>query len=177
MAHRSRAPRAMQPNRPPEGRLESGLGFRMGRVYRMLRASWEEQILDLGVSPPQAALLRAVYEWPESGLRELARRARTDVMNAKRLVDRLEVLGLVQAGGDPGHRQRRLFRPTTRGVALAEEVARRAGSWNRRLSSLLGAEEMQQLHRLLGNLETALESLTPALSRPTRVRSDREDKR
>lgn len=141
----------------PGGSLESVVGFRMGRVHRMLREAWEGRIADLGLSAPQAVILRAVCEWPGSGLRELARRARTDVMNAKRLVDPLEDLGLVHSAADPAHRQRRVFSPTEDGAALAEELARRAAAWNRQLARLLGPGELRHLHRLLGRLEEALD--------------------
>src|SRR5579875_1692870 len=82
--------------------LEAGLGFRLGRAHRLLRAAWEQIIADLGLSPPQAALLRAVAQQPGCGLRELARRVQTDAMNAKRLADHLERAGAVGARAGDG---------------------------------------------------------------------------
>ncbi|HUY51282.1 MAG TPA: MarR family winged helix-turn-helix transcriptional regulator [Streptosporangiaceae bacterium] len=141
------------PSRPG---LEPGLGFRLGRAHRMLRAAWEEVISDLGLSPPQAALLRAAAQRPGCGLRELARQMHTDPMNAKRLADHLERAGLVASVSDPGHRQRRVLRPTERGAAVAAELARRAAAHQRRLAILIGPAELAQLQGLLNHLESAL---------------------
>ena len=144
--------------------LESGLGFRLGRAHQMLRGAWEVVIADLGLSPPQAALLRVVAERPGSGLRELARRMHTDAMNAKRLADHLECAGLVVSASDPGHRQRRVLRPTGKGSAVAGELARRAAARDRRVASLLGPGGLAQLQNLLDRLESVLASGLPPAS-------------
>ncbi len=146
------------PGGPP---LEAGLGFRLGRAHRMLRAAWEQVIADLGLSPPQAALLRAVAQQPGCGLRELARRMHTDAMNAKRLADHLERAGLVASSPDPGHRQRRALRPTAQGAALAVELDRRAAGHQRRLARLIGPAETAQLLGLLDHLDLAVASELP----------------
>ena len=141
--------------------LESALGFRLGRVHRMVRDAWAEIISDLGLSPPLAAVLRAVCEWPGSGLRELARHMGTDVMNVRRLADRLADLGLVRSAADATHRQRRAVVPTDAGISLAGEIAARAAAWDRDLSELLGTADLQQLHQLLARLEEGLASRPP----------------
>lgn len=140
---------------PAGSPLEADLGFLMGRAHRMLRAAWEEAIADLGLSPPQAALLRAAAQQPGCGLRELARRMGTDAMNAKRLADHLEQASLVSSAPDPGHRQRRALRPTRHGTAVARELARRAAAHQRRLADLVGPSQYATLLSLLGHLEAA----------------------
>lgn len=137
--------------------LESELGFRLGRAHRALREAWGAQIVDLDVTPPQAAMLRAVCEQPGSGVRELGRLTHTDAMNAKRLVDHLERSGLVGSVADPRHRQRRVLRPTVAGEALAGQVSSRADAWNRRLAHQLGPDGVRALEHLLGLLEAAAE--------------------
>jgi DNA-binding MarR family transcriptional regulator len=156
--------------------LESGLGFRLGRVHRMLRGAWEVVITDLGLSPPQAALLRAVAEQPGSGLRELARRMHTDAMNAKRLADHLERTGVIASASDPGHRQRRVFRPTGKGTVVAGELARRAAAQDRRVARLLGAADLAQLQNLLNRLESVLASGLPPASGLERHRAGSQGK-
>ena len=141
--------------------LEAGLGFRLGRAHRMLRASWEETIADLGLSPPQAALLRAVAQRPGCGLRELARLMHTDAMNAKRLADHLERAGLLASSSDPGHRQRRVLRLTRPGATLARELGRRAADHQQALARLIGPAEVTRLLDLLDRLETAVASGLP----------------
>lgn len=136
--------------------LDRGLGFRLGRVHRIVREGWERRIADLGLTPAQAAALRAVDEEPGGGLRDLARRTRTDAMNARRLVQRLEELGLVVSTADPSHRQRRGLHPTPRGAVAAGELATRSAAWNAHVAGLLGAEEYRHLQHLLARLETLL---------------------
>ena len=152
--------------RRPAAPLESALGFRMGRAHRSLREAWGERIADLGLSPPQAAMLRAICEQPGSGLRELARRVRTDPMNAKRLADHLEQVGLVRSMTDPSHRQRRDLAPTEAGLVLAKQVAERAAVWERRLSRLFGEAQLGQLQSLLQRLEDVLADELHAAARP-----------
>ena len=140
--------------------LEAGLGFRIGRAHRLLRPLWEEAIADLGLSVPQAALLRAVAQWPGCGLRELARRTGTDAMNAKRLADHLECAGRLVSESDPGHRQRRVLRPTPEGAELARELVRRAQAHQRRLEDIVGEAEVTALLGLLDRLESALTAVS-----------------
>ena len=167
-------PSGLRPETAP-GSLESSLGFVMGRAHRALREAWGERIADLKVSPPQAAMLRAICERPGSGLREVARRTRTDPMNAKRIADHLEQAGLVASTVDPSHRQRRDLEPTAGGVELAGELAVRAAAWHRRLAELVGATELDQLQRLLGRLEDALVREAERAGRP-RARQERQER-
>lgn len=168
--------RAGLPDAPGGQPLEAGLGFRLGRAHRLLRAAWEQVIADLGVSPPQAALLRAAAQQPGCGLRELARLMHTDAMNAKRLADHLERAGLVASSSDPGHRQRRALRPTVRGAALAGELDRRAAEHQRRLASLIGPAETAQLLGLLNHLELTVASDLPPDSAAGEAAGQRREK-
>ncbi len=133
--------------------LDSVFGFQLGRAHRAVRGAWERRIADLGLSAPQSVLLRAVCEWPGSGLREVARRTRTDAMNARRLLERLAALGLVSSGDDPVHRQRRVLQPTAAGVEVAGEIARRAREWDHVLERALGRDGTGELRALLARLE------------------------
>lgn len=144
------------------GSLETGLGFRVGRAHRILRDAWSGRIADLGLTAPQTAMLRAVCEWPGSGVRELARRTGRDPMNVKRLADHLEGLGLVSSRTDPAHRQRRVLHPTDTGRELAAEVARRATRWNRELVEQVGADDVARLFGLLARIESVLDAGRPA---------------
>ena len=142
--------------------LESGLGFRLGRAHRLLRAAWEEEIADLGLSPPQAALLRAVAQRPGRELGEVARLIRAGVREAQLLADHLQWAGLVSLVPGPAQQQRRLLRPTPRGSVLAGELARRAEVHQRRLGRLIGSAEITQLLGLLARVESALSSAAQA---------------
>ncbi len=148
--------------------FEASLGFRLGRAHRAVRSAWESRIADLGLSGPQAGMLRAVAERPGMGLRELARRLHTDAMNAKRLADGLERAGLIASGPDPDDRRRRVLRPTEPGRAAAAEVERRSAAWRRRLEAILGPDDAERLRELLLRIEEGV----AALPAPTGGQSD-----
>lgn len=156
-----------EPLQPEPSPFESGLGFMLGCAHRALRAGWEEALAELGLTAPQAVLVRAVAERSGVGLRELARRMRTDAMNVKRLADHLEGAGLVRSAEDPAHRQRRLLCVTDEGRRTAAEVALLAAAWERRLGERIGRERLARLRSLLQDLDAALtsESGRPAAGR------------
>ncbi len=161
--------------RQSSGSLGDALGYRLGRAHRVIRDAWEMRICDLKLSPPQAAMLRAICESPGSGLRELARWLRTDAMNAKRLVDHLEQNGLVHSSTDPTHRQRRLLDATEEGEKLEQELTRRGEAWNRDLSNLLGEADFNRLEYLLDMVEQAVARESASVSRIGYERSQGEE--
>jgi DNA-binding MarR family transcriptional regulator len=77
-------------------------------------------------------------------------------MNAKRLADHLEQVGLVRSRPDLSYHRRRDLVPTAEGLRLAKQVAERAMVWERRLSRLVGEPELAQLRLLLEHLEDVL---------------------
>jgi len=143
---------------PARGAGATGLGPAIGCAHRALRSAWEERIADLGLSAPQAAVVRAVADGSGVGLRELARRMRTDAMNVKRLADHLEAAGLVCSKADPAHRQRRLLCATDEGRRAASQLASRSRAWEGHLEERLGAGALGRLRALLRDLEDALEA-------------------
>jgi DNA-binding MarR family transcriptional regulator len=142
-----------------EPRLETGLGFTLGRIHRRLRAAWEARIADLGLTSPAASVVRAVAEHPGIGVRELARRLATDPMNAKRLVDGLERDGLLRSEADPDDQRRRQLRVTASGGAAHLELQRRAVTWRQDLGGILAPDESERLWRTLARLEDGLTRL------------------
>lgn len=155
--------RSPAPVRPTS--IEAELGFRMGQTHRVLKETWERHIADLGLSAPLAAMLRTICEQPGSGLRELARKMRTDPMNAKRLVDHLEQEGLVTSSGTTSHAQRREVSPTADGLARVAGLVERSVAWRQKLEQLIGRSEVEHLQQLLVRLEGALAS-DPVSARP-----------
>jgi DNA-binding MarR family transcriptional regulator len=126
-----------------------GLGFLLGVAHRTLRRAWEADLADLGLTAPQAALLRLICAQPGRGVRQLARDLGTDPMNVQRIAELLRVSGLCELGEDPTDARRRPLYPTDRGRQLAAMVARKAGSVEDALAEALGQE---QYHTLLSGL-------------------------
>lgn len=136
--------------------LHHGVGFRVGRIQRRLRAAWAARIADLDLAPPQAAVLRALAERPGLGVRALARDIGTDPMNVKHLADALEARGLIASRLDPSDRRTRCLRLTSSGSDLTEAVDRRAQLHERWLLDLLGDAPYARLGQALDDLETKL---------------------
>lgn len=131
------------------------VAFRVSRVARALRKVWSDRIEGLGVSPPQAAVLRALLHQEKIGVRALARTLATDPMNVKHLVDRLEAEGLSASDMDPGDRRTRCLHLTDRGRTLALELERLGDQHERWLGERLGPDALQALTEALTALEGA----------------------
>lgn len=117
-----------------------GLGFLLGKAHRARKRAWEAELADLGLTAPQAALLRAVTADPGSGVRRLAGVLGTDPMNVQRIAEALIAAGLCMAARDPTDARRRPLHPTTEGQRLAELVARRAATTEQSLRAMLGPQ-------------------------------------
>ncbi len=141
--------------------LQSGLGFRLNRAARAVRAAWAAQLADLDVSPPQAAVLRAASDGSGAGVRALARTLGTDPMNVKHLADDLERRGLLTSGVEVDDRRIRALRLTEAGQRLADEVVARVRQQEEWFTRILGAAQRRQLERAVDRLEEALELTGP----------------
>lgn len=151
---------------PPGGRLEApgwqerslgleeGLGFRLSRLARLMRAAWAAQLTGLGLTPPQAAILRGVAEHPGSSIRCLARLLGTDAMSVKRGADELERHGLLVSGSLTGDRRPRILQPSERGAEVLIEIAALAQQ-QERVFEVLDPAQRRHLTEALTALEGA----------------------
>ena len=136
-----------------ESGLDRGIGFRLSRTSRGLRQNWASRLKPLGVSPPQAAVLRGIAASPLVSLRELARQLGDDAMNVKRYIDSLERAGLVESGHRNGDRRSRTLALTAPGVALAYEINVLASEQREWIESLLGERNVSDLLATLGVID------------------------
>jgi DNA-binding MarR family transcriptional regulator len=131
-----------------------GLGYLLGIAQRARRRAWEAELADLGLTAPQAALLRLIAAQPGSGVRRLARELGTDPMNTQRISETLIAAGLCETRRDAGDARRRPLHPTGRGWELADVVARRAADSEQQLAAALGASAY---HTLVAGLHDLLD--------------------
>ncbi len=136
--------------------LAQGLGFRLSRISRTLRRQWHDELADLELAPPEAAILRAIAEHPGCALRALARLLATDAMSAKRCVDGLERRGLVTSGHRASDRRSRTLRASDAGLAIVTLLNDRISERERRLDLLLAPANRSALERALDELERGL---------------------
>jgi DNA-binding MarR family transcriptional regulator len=126
-----------------------GVGFLLGMAHRARRRAWEANLADLGLTAPQAAVLRLVAARPGSGVRHLARALGTDPMNSRRIAEALIADGLCEARHDPLDARRRPLHLSPRGQQLAGEVSRRARQDEDRVRAELGTRRYGQLLEML----------------------------
>ncbi|MDA8057103.1 MAG: MarR family transcriptional regulator [Actinomycetota bacterium] len=148
-----------------------GLGFRLGRLGRALRRDWADELAELALSPPLAAVLRGIEVSPGCSLRALARTLGSDPMNVKRCVDELEERGLVASAHRSTDRRSRTLTLTDSGQSAVVHVGAlvdRHESW---LTAALGREGRRSLEQAVGRLEVLL-GLAAADATPTGARRD-----
>lgn len=117
-----------------------GLGFLLGKAHRARKRAWEAELADLGLTAPQAALLRALTAEPGSGVRHLARTLGADVMGIQRIAGTLIAAGLCVTAQDPADARRRPLHLTAEGKRLAKIVTHRAAAAEENLSIVLGPQ-------------------------------------
>lgn len=135
--------------------LEEGIGFRLGRLHRVGRASWALELQELGTVPLEVAVVRAVAGSPDASIRGVARTIGTDAMAVKRAVDALEARGLVLSSALVGDRRPRALRVTPAGSELVSEVDRRIRR-RERLYDSLGPTVRAGLVQAIDELERTL---------------------
>jgi DNA-binding MarR family transcriptional regulator len=136
--------------------LEAGLGFRLCRLSRGLRALWARQLASLGLTPPQAAIVRALAAHPGCSLRALARLLGAEPMMVKRCVDDLEGRELLTSAHRGADRRPRGLELSDQGARLAGEVEVLARHHEGRLERALGTRQRALLEEALGALEADL---------------------
>lgn len=137
----------------PPGSGLGGVGFLLGAAHRARRRQWETCLADLGLTAPQAGVLRLVAARPGLGVRRLAHQLGTDPMNAQRIVEALTADGLCEARRDPADARRRPLHPTPRGRRLAAAVTASADEAEHELADALGPADYRAL---LAGLEALL---------------------
>ncbi|MHB1710098.1 MAG: MarR family winged helix-turn-helix transcriptional regulator [Acidimicrobiales bacterium] len=140
----------------PGTSIDAGLGFRLGRLARVIRRGWAAELAPLHLSPPQAAVLRGVNGDPGCSLRALARALSADPMSVKHCVDELEGRGLIRSGEHPTDRRRRMLTATEAGQAHSTQIDALAYRQQLRLDGALTPSQRDGLESAVEALERAL---------------------
>ncbi|NNN08781.1 MAG: MarR family transcriptional regulator [Acidimicrobiaceae bacterium] len=135
--------------------LEDSVGFRLSRLVRVRRERWASELETLGLTPPQAAILRATRDHPNQALRALARTLKSDVMAVKRCVDGLESRQWVATSTRDDDRRVRTVTLTKQGVALMGRLDEFVHHQESTLRSQLSPSQLQVFSELLEHLERA----------------------
>ncbi|MBW4030621.1 MAG: winged helix-turn-helix transcriptional regulator [Acidobacteria bacterium] len=135
--------------------LEDSAGFRLSRLVRVRRERWAGQLGTLGLTPPQAAILRATRDHCGQALRALARTLNTDAMSVKRCVDELENRGWLVTTTREDDRRVRVVDLTARGEELMGRLDELAFAQERNLRDHLSCAHYESLIAAIAVLERA----------------------
>lgn len=134
--------------------LSEGLGFRLNRLARVIKQRWTDDVEDLGLTAPQAAVLRGIAQSPRGGsVRSLARLLASDAMSVKRCADGLEARGAICSGSLAADRRLRTLTLTDEGVALVRALEHRVRAQEELFNAQLGPGPRTQLEAAITTLE------------------------
>jgi DNA-binding MarR family transcriptional regulator len=134
--------------------IEDCLSFYLGKAYQRVTQSAKQRLAAYGVTPPQYALLKVLWERDNQSGAELGERLVLDSATMTGLLDRLEHAGLVERRSHATDRRINQVVLTERGRELQAPLDHEMDQLNQDFLSELSLEN----RRLLRNLLNAMTS-------------------
>jgi DNA-binding MarR family transcriptional regulator len=145
---------------PPPGRGKRGekgyLGYLLRQAQAAARLTLERALDDLGVTPPQFAVLTMLKAYPGLSGADLARVALLTPQTVGVIIRNLERAGAIRKSPHPVHGRVLQWTLTRRGVSLLGKCRRHVKALERRLGAGLTAKTRVTVRRWLSNLATEL---------------------
>ena len=150
---------ALRPPPPgPGNRGEAGnLGYLLRQAQAAARLTLERALADLGVTPPQFAVLTMLKAYPGLSGADLARVALLTPQTVGVIIRNLERDGAIRKTPHPVHGRLLQWRLTRRGNALLDKCRRPVKSLERRLVAGLGARAQATVRRWLSRIAADLQ--------------------
>ncbi len=126
--------------------------FLLAQVGAHAAAQFAQRIAPLGLTPPQAGILRAIAADEGLSQRELSKLLGILPSRLVTLVDELEALGLLERRSDPEDRRAHALHLSAAGRQLLERLAQAAKSHNQALCAALNERERRALAGLLARI-------------------------
>jgi DNA-binding MarR family transcriptional regulator len=146
---------------PPPGRGKRGekgyLGYLLRQAQAAARLTLERALDDLGVTPPQFAVLTMLKAYPGLSGADLARVALLTPQTVGVIIRNLERAGAIKKTPHPVHGRVLQWTLTRRGTALLGKCRRHVRALERRLAAGLTARSQVTVRHWLANLATALQ--------------------
>ncbi|MFE9655479.1 MarR family winged helix-turn-helix transcriptional regulator [Micromonospora sp. NPDC006431] len=134
------------------GRRRGGAAFLLAQVGAHASSRFAERIADLGLTPPQAGLIRAIAAAPASSQQQLATQLGLLPSRVVAFVDDLESRGLLRRERSSVDRRQYALHLTQDGEALMRRLQHVARTHERDLCQALDEAEHAQLVALLGRI-------------------------
>ncbi len=129
--------------------IEDCLSFYLGKAYQRVTQSAKQRLVAYGVTPPQYALLKVLWERDNQSGAELSERLVLDSATMTGLLDRLEHAGLVERQSHATDRRINRVVLTERGRELQAPLDHEMDQLNRDFLSELSLDDERLLHNLL----------------------------
>lgn len=145
---------------PPPGsgkRGEQGhIAYLLRQAQAATRLTLERSLVDLGVTPPQFAVLTMLNAYPGLSGADVARVALLTPQTVGVIIGNLERDGAIRKTPHPVHGRVLQWTLTRRGSALLEKCRRRVSAVERRLVAGLGAKAETAIRRWLSKIAVDL---------------------
>jgi DNA-binding MarR family transcriptional regulator len=146
---------------PPPGhgkRGESGhIAYLLRQAQAATRLTLERALADLGITPPQFAVLTMLRAYPGLSGADLARVALLTPQTVGVIIHNLERGGAIRKTPHPVHGRVLQWTLTHRGGTLLDKCRRRAVALERRLVAGLGAQSQVTIRRWLSKIAADLQ--------------------
>jgi len=146
---------------PPPGKGKRGekgyLGYLLRQAQAASRLTLERALADLGVTPPQFAVLTMLKAYPGLSGADLARVALLTPQTVGVIIRNLERSGAIRKAPHPVHGQVLQWTLTRRGGTLLDKCRRPVMALERRLMAGLGAKAQVTVRRWLSKIAADLQ--------------------
>jgi DNA-binding MarR family transcriptional regulator len=146
---------------PPPGRGKRGekghLAYLLRQAQAATRLTLERSLADLGVTPPQFAVLTMLKAYPGLSGADLARVALLTPQTVGVIIRNLERSGAIRKTPHPVHGRVLQWRLTRRGATLLGKCRRHATAVERRLMAGSGAKAQTTVRRWLSKIAADLQ--------------------
>ncbi|GAA1035058.1 MULTISPECIES: MarR family winged helix-turn-helix transcriptional regulator [Amycolatopsis] len=139
-----------------------GSAFLLAQLGAHATQRFAERIADLGLTPPQTGLLRAIARRPGESQQVLAAELGTPPTRLVALVDGLEQQGLIERRRNPQDRRLYAVFLSDKGQETMAELAKAAAAHEDEMTAALSTEERSVLRGLLGRVAED-RGLTPGI--------------
>lgn len=141
--------------------MTESIGHTISDLARLMRRRFDEESRDIGITGSQWRVLINVFRRPGINQGALADIMEVEPITTCRMVDRLELAGLVERRRDPSDRRAWQIFLTGAAMPLMDKLKERSEEFNERTLAGISEKEHRELLRLLDIIRHNLLSSGP----------------
>lgn len=133
-------------------KLEQCINFTLTKAQQAVQQLFKAELAPFGITPGQYAILSCLWEENGQTPRQLAERLSLDSSSITGILDRVEQKGLIQRQAVPRDRRALQVMLTDKGRLLEEPVNQTILNANKKVLSMFGEQESDNLRKYLHKL-------------------------